>query len=116
MQEYNARLVSKLEQRNLELEHSEAEARESREQLRALATRLQVTREEERIRISREIHDDLGELLTGFKLGLAWIRDQLQARPRGKVEDQLLEKISALGSLADSTSSRIGSLMRKPRS
>jgi len=115
MQEYNARLVSKLEQRNLDLERSEAEIRNSREQLRALTARLQAAREEERLRISREIHDDLGELLTGFKLGLAWIRDKLQTEPRGDVQEQVLEKIATLGTLADTTTGRVRKLCTELR-
>jgi len=43
---------------------------ESREQLRALAAHLQNVREEERMLIARDIHDDLGHLLTVMKLDL----------------------------------------------
>lgn len=42
----------------------------SRAQLRALSARLQSVREEERARIAREIHDELGQLLTGLKLDI----------------------------------------------
>ena len=44
--------------------------RKSEEQLRALAARLQKAREEEGIRIAREIHDELGQAMTGLKLDL----------------------------------------------
>src|SRR5258708_28491413 len=57
---------------------SEEEVRRSRERLRALAARLQAAREEERIRISREIHDRLGETLTGLKFSLNWIKTALE--------------------------------------
>src|ERR1700674_3473077 len=40
----------------------------SRDQLRALAARLQSVREEERARVAREIHDELGQALTGIRL------------------------------------------------
>src|SRR6202008_3722973 len=40
--------------------------RESHEQLRALSVYLQHVREEERMRISREVHDGLGQALTGL--------------------------------------------------
>jgi len=43
----------------------------AREQLRALAAYLQSVREEERARIAREVHDELGQTLTGLKLDLA---------------------------------------------
>lgn len=53
------------------------EIRASRQQLRALATRLQKVREEERTGISREIHDELGQALTGLKLDIAWMSNRL---------------------------------------
>jgi len=99
MREYSAGLVSKLEKKNLELQQSEEQINKSREQLRALAARLQAAREEERIRISREIHDDLGELLTGLKNGLAWIRDRLEEPPSAQNRAPLREKIAAMGLL-----------------
>ena len=56
------------------------ELEQSRAELRALAARIQATREEERARIAREIHDELGQALTALKLDLAWLG---QKRPRG---------------------------------
>lgn len=53
----------------------------SREQLRALASRLQKVREEERTGIAREIHDELGQALTGLKLDIAWMRHRLPRDP-----------------------------------
>ena len=49
----------------------------SREQLRALAARLQKVREEERTQIAREIHDELGQALTGLKLDISWMKNRL---------------------------------------
>jgi len=49
------------------------ELEQSREELRALAARLQAIREEERTRLAREIHDELGQALTALKLDLAWM-------------------------------------------
>jgi PAS domain S-box-containing protein len=53
------------------------EIRASRQQLRALAARLQQVREEERAGIAREIHDELGQALTGLKMDIAWMKDRL---------------------------------------
>jgi PAS domain S-box-containing protein len=53
------------------------ELERSRAELRALAARLQATREEERTRIAREIHDELGQALTALKLDLAWLENQM---------------------------------------
>lgn len=54
------------------------EIAQSREELRALAARLESVREEERTRIARELHDELGQALTGLKLDLAWVERRLQ--------------------------------------
>jgi len=56
---------------------AEEQARQSREQLRALSVYLQYVREEERIRIAREVHDELGQSLTGLKLELTWLANRL---------------------------------------
>jgi signal transduction histidine kinase len=53
------------------------EIRASRQQLRALAARLQQVREEERAGIAREIHDELGQALTGLKMDIAWMKHRL---------------------------------------
>jgi two-component system sensor histidine kinase UhpB len=59
------------------------ELEQSRTELRALAARIQTTREEERTRIAREIHDELGQALTALKLDLAWIETKQPRRNSG---------------------------------
>ena len=54
-----------------ETRRAEEQLRASRAALRSLATRQQDIREDERTRIAREIHDSLGQALTGLKLHLA---------------------------------------------
>ena len=98
-----------------ERKRTEEEARRSREQLRALAARLQDAREEERIRISRDIHDHLGEMLTGVKLGLGWIRVMLEREGEELPRAALLEKIAAIGSLANDTAGRVRKLCTELR-
>lgn len=60
-----------------ERRQAEEELRRSEEQLRELAHRQEAVREEERRRIAIEIHDELGQALTGFKLQLAWLESRL---------------------------------------
>lgn len=65
-----------------ERRRAEEQLEQSQQRLRSLTARLESVREEERIRIAREIHDELGQSLTGVKLELALLRDQIrEARP-----------------------------------
>ena len=56
---------------------AELELLESRKQLRELSAHLQSVREEERTHIARELHDELGQMLTGVKLRATWLIGQL---------------------------------------
>ena len=59
---------------------SEEKLTKSRERLRNFSGRLQSLLEEERTRISREIHDELGQALTSMKLDLSSIRRSLDSK------------------------------------
>ncbi|MDP4175715.1 MAG: PAS domain S-box protein [Bacteroidota bacterium] len=77
---------------------AEQKLRQSKEQLRDLASHLQSIREEERTMIAREIHDELGQVLTVLKIQISLLSNKLR-------EDQkeLKEKISSVSGLIDST-------------
>jgi signal transduction histidine kinase len=77
---------------------AEEQLRESHEQLRALSVYLQSIREEERTRIAREVHDELGQALTSCKLDLSWLANRLT-----REQSPLLEKTRSLVSHMDST-------------
>ena len=62
------------------LKQAEEELELSRNQLRALTASLLSIRENERIVIAREIHDELGQALTCLQLGLSWIAGKVTAR------------------------------------
>lgn len=65
-------------QERKERERAEEKLRNSHEQLRALTNHLQSVREEERTRIARQVHDELGQALTGLKLDLSWLSGKLR--------------------------------------
>jgi len=66
LHDMNRMLSAELAERSL----TEQRLRSSEENLRALAAHLQSVREEERIHIAREIHDELGQALTGLKFDI----------------------------------------------
>lgn len=76
----------------------EKELRHSQEQLRNLSSRFNAIVEEERTRISREIHDELGQLLTILKMELSWLKKRLP-----KKENLLRERTKSMAKLVDTT-------------
>jgi PAS domain S-box-containing protein len=94
----------------VERQRAEQQLTKSRDQLRALAARLQKVREEERTYIAREIHDELGQVCTAIKMDLAMIGRKLTAR-----QSQLRGKAESTTKLVDSmivTLRRIASELR----
>jgi signal transduction histidine kinase len=77
---------------------AEQELHRSFGQLRELAARLQSVREEERARVAREIHDELGQALTAIKIDLAFLLRALRADQK-----QEWEKAESILKLVDQT-------------
>lgn len=76
---------------------AEKELQARTEELRDLAAHLQNIREEERAAIAREIHDELGQQLTGLKMDMSWIMKKIStedAAIKQKIENsvELLSK------------------------
>jgi signal transduction histidine kinase len=68
--------------------------------LRTLSLRLENAREEERGRVARELHDELGQVLTSLKLEFMWLVGELgKADPKPGV--QLVNKLQALVGLIE---------------
>jgi signal transduction histidine kinase len=80
----------------VELHQKSERLRESEDKLRRLAAHLISVREEERAHIAREIHDELGQVLTGLKMEVGWLAKRLKERV-------LIEKTDSMGKLIDST-------------
>jgi PAS domain S-box-containing protein len=86
-----------------ERELAEQELRVSREQMRALASRLQAVREEERTRIAREIHDELGGALTGLKIDFSLLTRAALKIENETVRTSLLVDMDAMIKFIDAT-------------
>src|SRR5436190_13974681 len=80
----------------VELHRKNLQLRESEDKLRRLAAHLISVREEERAHIAREIHDELGQVLTGIKMEVGQLAKQLN-------DKALLEKTDSMSKLIDST-------------
>jgi PAS domain S-box-containing protein len=70
---------------------------ESRERLRNLTSHLQQIREKERSYLSRELHDELGQVLTGIKMDIRWIERRV---PEGSI--LIEERLRSIVKLIDS--------------
>jgi PAS domain S-box-containing protein len=82
-----------------ERKKNESELQQSYQDIRQLASHLQDIREEERAGIAREIHDELGQQLTGLKMDLSWVRKKMAPGE----DDQIGQKIKGTLELLDIT-------------
>ncbi len=80
----------------VELHRKSERLKESEDKLRRLAAHLISVREEERAHIAREIHDELGQVLTGLKMEVTWLAKRLREKP-------LIEKTDSMCKLIDTT-------------
>jgi signal transduction histidine kinase len=84
--------------------------------LRQLAAETEAAREEERTRIARELHDELGQLLTGLKYDISWLTAEL-ARTPGQPTVDVANKLQAMAGLVEvsiKTTQQIASELRPP--
>jgi len=75
---------------------AQQDLRDSEARLRALAVRLDEVREEERAFLARELHDELGQVLTGIRMDLAMMRQD-----SSEVLSDLPERLSRIIQAAD---------------
>jgi PAS domain S-box-containing protein len=80
---------------------AEKSLKNSHAQLRALSARLQSVREEEATRIAREIHDELGQKLTGLKMDLLWTEKKLGELTGSAAVNALVDRIVGATELVD---------------
>ena len=81
----------------------EAELKNSQEQLKNFAAHLQNVREEERISLSREIHDELGQILIALKIDLGIFKQRIFKVVRKADIDDIQLRFDQIYSLVDKT-------------
>lgn len=77
-----------------EIKHTELALAESRAQLRELAAHMESVREEEKARIAREVHDELGQMLTVLKLEISMCQ-----LAHGEQDAELRERLQNMSKL-----------------
>ncbi|MBI4810792.1 MAG: sensor histidine kinase [Ignavibacteriales bacterium] len=85
------------------LEEGKQQLQESHKKLRQLAAHLQSVREEERARIAREIHDELGQLLTVMKMDIALLSKKLPSLSAGSKSEETTSDLKSMSELVDTT-------------
>jgi hypothetical protein len=78
--------------------------RQSQRELRELSARVLEAREEEKAHLARELHDELGQLLTALKMDLGWLRERLPGA-------ELSQRAAEMGALLDRTVSATRRIM-----
>ena len=91
-------MATALEQHQAERRQAETELKRSHELFRNLSAHLQEVREEERTRIARKIHDDMGQALTALKIDVSWLNKKLPNDPDG-----IREKLQSMVTLINET-------------
>jgi PAS domain S-box-containing protein len=86
------------------------EMKQTSSQLQDLTNHLQTIREEERKRIGRELHDELGQQLTAMKMDISWINKQMPA------ESELIkEKMKEVIGLLDESNTALRRILNELR-
>jgi PAS domain S-box-containing protein len=76
---------------------AEDDLKRQQQELRELSARVLEAREDEKAHIARELHDELGQLLTALKMDVSWLRERLPA------DGEVASKAAEMGRLLDQT-------------
>lgn len=86
-----------------ERKRAEGRLRVTLDQVRALSGRLATVQEEERARIARELHDELGVKLTCLKIDLSRVMSLVGSRVRADLRAKLNDRVRSMVEQVDST-------------
>jgi PAS domain S-box-containing protein len=100
-----AQLQQAREQLERRVEERTHELTQALGQLRELSAYLETVREEERTRIAREIHDELGSLLVALKMDVNWLEKRIDDKPA------LQTKCQSMGGLIDRAVDNLGRII-----
>lgn len=81
----------------------ETELNKAQEQMKKFAAHLQNVREEERLEIARELHDELGQILIAIKIDMGMLKQNILRCPESNITQGIIDKFDQLFVLVDST-------------
>ena len=89
---------------------NELEFKQTRQQLQDLSSHLHEAKEQERLHIAREVHDEIGSLLTAIKIDISWLIQRLT-----KDDEPLIEKAKTIESLVNKVTTSANNLAHSLR-
>ena len=100
--------ITESEHRRLELEKAHVELEEKRASLENLSMQFIQMQEAERERIARELHDELGGILTGLYFDVSWLRERLG-------DESLLGRADEMGRQIEKATKKVRDVARELR-
>jgi signal transduction histidine kinase len=85
------------------------------ERLRSLTAKLESVREEEKARLSRQIHDEVGQILTGIKIENTRVTAWLEELGGDATPDRVRNKLREISSLLDEALNTVRRIARELR-
>lgn len=101
----HAAIISAIRKKQMEEEKNRiaSELKKSHEELRLLVNRHQISIEEERMNIARDLHDELGQVLTALKIDITMLRKRLTSGKK-MTEEMIDEEFAAISKTVDKIS------------
>ncbi|MFA7229535.1 MAG: sensor histidine kinase, partial [Melioribacteraceae bacterium] len=93
----------------------EEDLKKSHAQLRSLTSHIEKIREDERAQIAREMHDELGQILTSLKMSIAFTRKEIEAGNLEMKRETLLREFHAINSTIDTAVEEVRKLITQLR-
>ncbi|MCK9426044.1 MAG: PAS domain S-box protein [Ignavibacteriaceae bacterium] len=98
-----------------ERKKTEEEINKSRDELRSLSVHLQNIREEERTNLAREMHDEIGQILTSIKMNLSLMKRQVGNREKKFQREELDKEIKSMSEMVDHAVVRVRKMITELR-